>query len=224
MIRWRTRRRTTTTVRRPLVLCYHAVSPTWEHRLSIHPDLLLRQVRLLARFRRVRVTFDDAFRSAASVFPALRDLGVPVQLFVCTGYARDGAPLTIPELAGDDPTELATMTWAEIRSHAEEGVQIGSHGVWHGRLPQLSDAEVRSELTESKQAIEDELRRPCPDFAYPYGEHDQRTRKLVQSCGYERAFALGESSRRDPFAQRRLDLYRRHTPAKAMVRATFTRG
>jgi peptidoglycan/xylan/chitin deacetylase (PgdA/CDA1 family) len=116
------------------------------------------------------------------------------------------------------------MTWAELRSHAEEGVQIGSHGVWHGRLPQLSDAEVRSELTESKQAIEDELRRPCPDFAYPYGEHDQRTRKLVQSCGYERAFALWESSRRDPFAQRRLDLYRRHTPAQAVVRATFTRG
>jgi peptidoglycan/xylan/chitin deacetylase (PgdA/CDA1 family) len=179
---------------------------------------------MLARFRRVRVTFDDAFRSAARVFPALRDLGVPVQLFVCTGYARDGAPLTIPELAGDDPAELATMTWAELRSHAEEGVQIGSHGVWHGRLPQLSDAEVRSELTESKQAIEDELRRPCPDFAYPYGEHDQRTRKLVQSCGYERAFALWESSRRDPFAQRRLDLYRRHTPAQAVVRATFTRG
>src|SRR5204863_7095606 len=81
-----------------VVLCYHAVSPTWEHRLSIQPELLLRQVRLLARLRRVRASFDDAFRSAASVFPRLEGMGVPVQIFVCSGYARDGGPLTIPEL------------------------------------------------------------------------------------------------------------------------------
>src|SRR6185437_1690415 len=61
-----------------VVLCYHAVSPTWEHRLSISPDLLLRQVRLLRRVRRLRASFDDAFRSAATVFPELERLGVPV--------------------------------------------------------------------------------------------------------------------------------------------------
>jgi peptidoglycan/xylan/chitin deacetylase (PgdA/CDA1 family) len=183
--------------------------------------LLLRQIRALARLWKVETTFDDAYRSAARILPVLQQSSVPVELFVCTGYARAGAPLTIPELARDDPTELATMTWAELRSHAEDGVQIGSHGVWHAHLPQLSDAEVRAELTDSRQAIEDELRRPCPDFAYPYGEHDERTRKLVRLCGYERAFALREGSRRDPFAQPRLDLYRRHTPAKALVGAAF---
>jgi peptidoglycan/xylan/chitin deacetylase (PgdA/CDA1 family) len=177
-------------------------------------------VRALDRIWLVRATFDDAFRSAAGVFPALRRMGVPVQLFVCTHFAREGRSLNIPELAGDDPRELATMDWDELRRHVEEGVQIGSHGVSHAHLLRLSDAELRHELAESKQEIEDELGRPCPDFAYPYGEHDERTRRLVHACGYERAFALWDGRIRSPFAEPRLDLYRRHSPAKAVLLTT----
>lgn len=194
------------------VLCYHAVSPTWEHRLSIDPGLLLRQVRLLKRFRRVRASFDDAFRSAASIFPELERSGIPVQVFVCTGYARDGAPLRIPELAGDDPGQLATMTWDELRN-----VDVGSHGVTHAHLTRLSDAELRRELVDSKQQIEDELGRACPDFAYPYGEHDERVRRAVRAAGYERAYGLVDDGK-DPYSLRRVDLYRRHTPVKALLR------
>jgi peptidoglycan/xylan/chitin deacetylase (PgdA/CDA1 family) len=202
---------------RQAVLCYHAVSPTWEHRLSLSRDLLLRQVGMLSRFRRVRASFDDAFRSAASVFPELERLGVPVQVFVCTGYARDGGPLTIPELAGDDPRQLATMTWDELREHAERGVAIGSHGISHAHLTQLSDEEVRRELEGSKREIEDELGRRCQEFAYPYGEHDARLRTLVRGAGYERAYGLHRDST-DPYALNRLDLYRRHGPVRALLR------
>ena len=201
---------------REVVLCYHAVSPTWEHRLSIATDLLLRQVRVLKRFRALRASFDDAFRSAASVFPELEQMGVPVQVFVCTGYARDGAPLSIPELAGDDPQQLATMTWDELR-----GLDVGSHGVTHAHLTRLSDEELRRELIESKEQIEDELGRACPDFAYPYGEHDERVRAAVRTAGYERAYGLtGDGS--DPYALRRVDLYRRHTPFRALLRLAGT--
>src|SRR6478609_5452816 len=131
---------------RPLVLCYHAVSPTWEHRLAIQPDLLLRQIRALSRFRPVHATFDDAFRSAPSIFPALELLGVPIQIFVCTSYARTGAPLTLPELAGDDPEQLATMDWDALLEHAHRGVAIGSHAVSHPHLTRLSADELRREL------------------------------------------------------------------------------
>jgi peptidoglycan/xylan/chitin deacetylase (PgdA/CDA1 family) len=202
---------------RQVVLCYHAVSPTWEHRLSIDPELLLRQVRLLQRFRSVSATFDDAFRSAVDVFPALQGMGVAVQIFVCSGYAREGAPLTIPELADDDPRQLTTMAWDELRAHAEGGVAIGSHGVSHAHLTQLPDDEVRRELEESKQQIEDELGRPCQDFAYPYGEHDERLRALVREAGYERAYGL-HRDHDDPYALRRVDLYRRHTPFRTLLR------
>jgi peptidoglycan/xylan/chitin deacetylase (PgdA/CDA1 family) len=197
---------------RNAVLCYHLVSPTWEHRLSITPQLLLRQVRLLCRFRDVLVTFDDAFRSAATVFPQLQRMGVPVQVFVCTAYARDGEALSIRELAGDDPQQLATMTWDELR-----GLDVGSHGVSHAHLTRLSDEELRRELVESKRQIEDELGRACLDFAYPYGEHDDRVRAAVRAAGYERAYGLVDDGR-DRYALRRVDLYRRHTPFRSLLR------
>jgi peptidoglycan/xylan/chitin deacetylase (PgdA/CDA1 family) len=182
------------------------------HRLSISPELLLRQVRLLSRFRRVRASFDDAFRSATTVFPELERMGVPVQVFVCTWYARDGAPLAIPELAGDDPQQLATMTWDELR-----GLDVGSHGVTHAHLPRLSDEELRRELVESKQQIEDELGRACSDFAYPYGEHDERVRAAVRAAGYDRAYGLVDDGG-EQYALRRVDLYRRHTPFRSLLR------
>lgn len=202
---------------RTVVLCYHMVSPTYEHRLAISADLLLRQVRLLSRFRDVRATFDDAFRSAATVFPALERLGVPLQIFVCTGHARDGAPLAIRELEGDDPEQLATMTWEELREHAGHGVEIGSHGVTHAHLTRLSDDELRNELGESKAEIEDVLGRPCRELAYPYGEHDERVRAAARAAGYERAYGLRERGQ-DPYALRRVDLYRRHAPFRALLR------
>lgn len=204
--------------RRSLVLCYHAVSPTWEHRLCIHPDLLLRQVRALSRFWTVHATFDDAFRSAGTVFPALERLRVSAQIFVCTRYARAGAPLSIPELAGDDPAQLATMGWDELREHRDRGVRIGSHAVSHPHLTRLSDAELRHELEDSKGEIEAELGRPCGDLAYPYGEHDQRVCAAARAAGYDHAYALrGRTD--DPYALPRVDLYRRHTVHRAFIRA-----
>jgi peptidoglycan/xylan/chitin deacetylase (PgdA/CDA1 family) len=170
----------------------------------------------------VHVTFDDAFRSAASVFPELRRLGVPHQIFVCTKYALVGAPLGIPELAGDDPNELVTMNWDELRDHAARGVAIGSHAVSHPHLRGLSDAELRRELSESKAEIEDRLGRSCDDFAYPYGEHDARIRAATRAAGYGRAYAL-LGSRSDPYAAPRLDLYRRHTVPRTLLRAVARR-
>jgi peptidoglycan/xylan/chitin deacetylase (PgdA/CDA1 family) len=207
--------------RRSLVLCYHAVSPTWEHRLCIQPELLLRQVRAFSRFWNVHATFDDAFRSAATVFPALERLGVTVEIFVCSRYARAGAPLSIPELAGDDPAQLATMNWDELREHGDRGVRIGSHGVSHPHLTRLSDAELGRELEDSKAEIEAELGRPCRELAYPYGEHDERVRAAARAAGYDRAYAL-RGRKGDAYALPRVDLYRRHTVPRALARALIT--
>jgi peptidoglycan/xylan/chitin deacetylase (PgdA/CDA1 family) len=209
-----------TSARPPLVLCYHAVSPTWNHRLFIEPELLLRQVRALSRFWKVHATFDDAFRSAATVFPGLEQLAVTIQIFACTGFARDGAPLAIPELAGDDPNELATMTWDELRAHAERGIAIGSHTITHAHLTRLSDGELRHELKGSKEELEAQLGRPCGELAYPYGEYDSRVRAAVLEAGYQRAYAL-RGPRGDPYSWPRVDLYRRHTALRAFLRVLF---
>jgi peptidoglycan/xylan/chitin deacetylase (PgdA/CDA1 family) len=221
---------------RPVVVCYHAASEQWEQRMSVGPAAIERQIRLLlrrgyrpadavtaaeGRHRLLHVTFDDAYRSVEGVLPMLERLGVPVTIFACTAFADDGAPLTVPELAGEDLGELATMTWATLRELSERGVEIGSHTVSHPHLPQLSDAELRRELGESKERIEDELARPCPTFAYPYGDEDERVRRAAGAAGYLAAFALpGVRGKPDALRVPRVGFYRRDTLLRTTLKTS----
>jgi peptidoglycan/xylan/chitin deacetylase (PgdA/CDA1 family) len=208
------------------VLCYHAVSAGWTSDLSLPPAVLVRQLRSLLRWyrpvsadqvldagrRALHVTFDDAFRSVAVVVPTLRDLQVRATIFACSSYADDGRPLAVPELAehaAAQPQELATMPWDELRALADDGLEIGSHTSSHPHLTRLDDGELRAELSESRERIEDELRRTCRYLAYPYGEEDARVRAAARAAGYRAAFALRAESRpRDPFGFPRLGVWR----------------
>jgi peptidoglycan/xylan/chitin deacetylase (PgdA/CDA1 family) len=227
---------------RPLVLCYHAVSDEWSHTLSIPPDALERLVRTLlarrfrpapaedvlaGRGRLLHVTFDDAFTSVARALPTLERLGVPATVFACASYADDGRPLAVPELAGEaaaSPGELATMTWDQLAGLGERGVEIGSHTSTHPHLTRLSDAELTRELGESRQRLEDGLRRSCRLLAYPYGEEDMRVRAAARAAGYEAAFGLpGQPWPLDRFSLPRVGIWRKDGLARATVKTTALR-
>lgn len=221
----------------PLVLCYHAVSATWSHRLSIPPETLERQLRqlLARRFRPVpaseavagrgrvlHVTFDDAFVSVVDALPALERLGVPATVFACPGFA--GRPLAVPELAAEaaeHPDELRTMDWPELDELARRGVEIGSHTVGHPHLPRLSDAELRRELVDSRAELEDRLGRPCRYLAYPFGDEDPRVHRVAAEAGYDAAFALpGDERRPNRFAVPRVGVYPRDNDLRLALKTT----
>jgi peptidoglycan/xylan/chitin deacetylase (PgdA/CDA1 family) len=224
---------------KPLVLCFHAVSETWDHELAVTPQMFERILRGLTRrgYRAVsaaelssdgkkllHVTFDDAFRSIAYVVPVLEQLGVPATVFVSTAFAETGAALRVSELADEhqkNENELLTMDWTALRDLAKRGIEIGSHTVNHPHLPELSASEIATELTVSRERIEDELGRPCRFLAYPYGECDERSRVAARSAGYDAAFTLhGRARPADVFALPRVDIYRRDSWTRAMAKTT----
>ena len=211
----------------PTVLCYHAVSATWDHALSVEPEAFERQLeRFLrrgyepasaeraaeGRGRLLHVTFDDAYVSVRAALPILERLGVPATIFACADYAEDGRPLDVAELRADAerlPAELATMAWDELRELAGRGIEIGSHTVSHPHLTQLGDAELERELTESRERLEEALGRPCRVLAYPYGDEDRRVQEAAERAGYDVAFALpGNEDRWTRFAIPRVGIYR----------------
>ena len=226
----------------PLVLCYHAVSDTWEHSLSVRPAAFERQLRFLvrlyrpvtateilrARGRLLHVTFDDAFRSVDAALPALERLGVPATVFACTDLADEGLPLAVPELAADaaaHPEELSTHSWERLCELAERGVEIGSHTCSHPHLPRLGDDELDRELRESRTRLEDELRRRCRFLAYPFGDEDGRVRAAARHAGYEAAFALpGDVAAPDDFAVPRLGVWRRDTQPRLATKLVLAEG
>jgi peptidoglycan/xylan/chitin deacetylase (PgdA/CDA1 family) len=226
---------------RPLVLVYHAVSDGWNDPLSVRVADFDRQMRkLVARGYRgatwrdllsdpgngklVHITFDDAFRSVGNALPVLRELGLPSTIFPCSRYANDGGRLNIPQLSHrSDDDEISTMDWTALRAIAEDGlVEIGSHGCGHVDLVQLSDAELRAELGDSKSEIEDHLGRSCATLAYPFGRQDARVRRAAATAGYAAAFgAPGVSDQVDPFRIPRTGIWRDEPPLRQAVRTRF---
>ena len=191
-----------------MVLCYHAVSDTWDHPLAVRRETLTRQLAgairwgwkparaaevVAGRPRSLHVTFDDAYRSVRNALPILERLGIQATVFVCTDYAREGRALDLPPLdriPAADREELATMGWDELRELAERGVEIGSHTRTHPNLREVSTDELAREVTVSRQEIESELGRVCRYFAYPYGQFDTRVQRAVEAAGYDAALGL----------------------------------
>jgi peptidoglycan/xylan/chitin deacetylase (PgdA/CDA1 family) len=212
---------------RPLILCYHAISDSWDDQLAISPSAFARQIRTLLQRgyraitaaeavrgtrRSFHVTFDDAFRGVLTVAPLLQLLNVPATVFACPAFADVGRPLDVPELVRSSRLDLEegrTMNWTELRTLAQHGIEVGSHTLTHRHLTHLSATALERELRESRERLQHELGRPCRHLAYPYGEHDERVRAAAERVGYEAAFALDEEAHPgDPFSVPRIGIWR----------------
>lgn len=199
-------------IRDLLVLCYHAVSPTWPAALSVPPEALEGRLASLVRRgyrgatftdalahrgkdRLLVVTFDDAYRSVLDrALPILSRLGLPGTLFVPTDYIDAGGLLAWPGtdrwLAGPHASELVGLNWGEIASLMAEGWEVGSHTRSHPRLTQIADARLEDELAGSREVCEDRLSTPCRSLAYPYGDVDERVVDAARRAGFEAAATL----------------------------------
>jgi peptidoglycan/xylan/chitin deacetylase (PgdA/CDA1 family) len=200
------------TVTDVIVLCYHALSPTWTAELSTTPERFERQIGLLAGrgyrgvtfteavsaphgARVLAVTFDDAYRSVLELArPILDHFGLSASVFVPTDCIGATGALSWPGidrwLGGEYEKELTPMSWAELRSLTAAGWEIGSHTGSHPHLTQLDDAALDDELERSKAACEQHLSGPCTSLAYPYGDVDARVMAATARAGYTAAAAL----------------------------------
>lgn len=197
-----------------MVLCYHAVSPSWQAVLSVSPDALETQLKQLvgngwrgATFtdavfrppwrRTLAVTFDDAFSSVLNLArPIMGELGLVGTVFVPTSFADERRLLEWPGFdawsSTPDAGELECLTWDQLGRLAGEGWEIGSHTVTHPRLTQLDDATLASELEASRAVCIERVGR-CDCIAYPFGDVDDRVVAATRRAGYGCAATLSSS-------------------------------
>ena len=189
-----------------LVPCYHAVSASWPADLSVTPERLEAQLRLLrARGyvgttftgavesppgkRTLAVTFDDSYRSVLrAAHPILARLGIPGTVFVPTDFAGSGEPMAWPGidhwLETPHRHELVPMSWDELAALSDDGWEIGAHTRSHPHLTELPDAALGDELGGARVAVEDHLGEQCRSIAYPYGDVDERVLRATERTGY----------------------------------------
>lgn len=195
-----------------IVLCYHALSPSWPAELSTTQERFRAHLEHLrgrgyrgvtfsqaaagdAGGRAVAVTFDDAYRSVGRLArPVLDELGWPGTVFVPTDYAGSERPMAWPGidhwLGGPHEDELVPHDWAELRELAAAGWEVGSHTCSHPHLTQLDDGALADELERSRATCEAELGGPCASIAYPYGDVDPRVVRATAAAGYVHGAAL----------------------------------
>jgi peptidoglycan/xylan/chitin deacetylase (PgdA/CDA1 family) len=197
-----------------LVLCYHAISESWDAALSTTPARFEAQLELLLErgyrpvtFEQaveghatsgtatVAVTFDDAYRSVLELAaPIMKRLGVPGTIYAATNFVGSPKPMSWPGidhwLGGPHEQELRCLGWDELRGLADEGWEIGSHTCSHPHLTQIGDGELERELADSRAACEQGMARPCRSLAYPYGDVDERVIAATRAAGYELGAAL----------------------------------
>ncbi|RKS79828.1 polysaccharide deacetylase [Actinomadura pelletieri DSM 43383] len=191
----------------PLVLMYHSVDHFDEdpHLVTVSPARFARQMAWL-RARELRgvgmreyldahaagrarglvgLTFDDGYADFATrALPVLLRYGFGATVFVVTG--RIGT-----YNAWDDGPRKPLMTSDQLRTVADAGIEVASHGRHHVSLPETDETELREELEESRAALEELVDGPVTGFAYPYGHATPREVAAVRAAGYDYACDIG---------------------------------
>jgi peptidoglycan/xylan/chitin deacetylase (PgdA/CDA1 family) len=227
-------------------LCYHAVSPSWPAALAISPQQLERQVSWLvnhgwtaATFTQAVVdppagktfaaTFDDAYASVIErALPILAALDVPATVFAPTGFMSERQQLRWPGIDHWANTphadELTSMSWADLKTLADRGWEIGSHTRTHPRLDELTDSEATEELRRSRDECTSQLGRECSSLAYPYGRASARVAQCARAAGYQAAATIPPPREGwDRYRYPRLGVYRVDQLARFRVKLAARR-
>jgi peptidoglycan/xylan/chitin deacetylase (PgdA/CDA1 family) len=183
---------------RLVVIFYHSVPPAVRGRFAQQMKAISRAGKVLPAHyvgplepgrRHVAITFDDAFESVAdNAVPELVKHSFPATIFVPSGV-MGRSPDWDMELNHAERTEVV-MTAQKLQTLPADLITLGSHSITHPRLPELSDADLKDELFNSRRQLEATLDRPVQFLAFPYGAHDERVVKECRAAGYERVFSL----------------------------------
>jgi len=117
----------------------------------------------------VCLTFDDGQRSNLAAAEEIARVGGSAEFFVN------------PSMVG----QPGFLDWPALREMAAMGMSIQSHGMHHRYLDQLSPAEVRAELADSKAAIEDAIGQAVVIYAPAGGRMPDDFLSMAHSIGYE---------------------------------------
>ena len=134
------------------------------------------------------VTLDDLDRCASEPKPLL--------ITFDDGHESDWI-VAAPELARRNLHAMFFVVWSylgrpgylnrdQVIALRAQGFEIGSHGMTHTRLSQISVADASYELCESKRRLEDLLQEPIGAFALPGGHYNDAVLEAAWTAGYRR--------------------------------------
>jgi peptidoglycan/xylan/chitin deacetylase (PgdA/CDA1 family) len=127
---------------------------------------------------RVHWTFDDAFISIDSLVRKASDSYISTKIYVPTG-------LIGRELGGIQIAEAALIKeWSLLAN-----VEIGSHGHSHTNLTRLTMSQVKNEVLQSKNMLEQLIGKKVSSFAFPRGKWNPEIIEILIECEFSEAWS-----------------------------------
>ena len=117
------------------------------------------------------LTFDDGYKDVyENAYPIIKDLNIPLTMFVITDY-----------MGTDD-----YMTWEEAKDIQQSGLGlISSHSLQHNDFSKLSVEETVQNVNDSYKAIEENLgSQILKVFTYPCGIYNEEQLSALENQGY----------------------------------------
>ena len=171
--------------KRNIVLAYHSVGahPAGETGAELYAVPLDRFKEQMEHIKKVLgsrlevvgidVTFDDGdITNYTNAYPILKEKRLKASFFIIG--SRLGTP--------------GYMGWDEIRELRDAGMVIGSHGMTHRILTNLSDEDLSYELNGSKKILEDNLKAGIDTISIPRGFYNEKVIDAAKRAGYKKIF------------------------------------
>ena len=123
--------------------------------------------------RPVILSFDDDWESQFTyAFPLLEKYGYTATFYIWTAVVG----------------REHHMTWDQIRTLSEAGMEIGCHTITHPYLTRVkNDEPLRREILGARKLIEERVGVPVTTFAYPFGQYNERVAAMVRDAGFTSA-------------------------------------
>jgi peptidoglycan/xylan/chitin deacetylase (PgdA/CDA1 family) len=186
-------------------LCFHGIGEPErslepdEEKFWITEDQFSEMLDVVAQNPATRITFDDGNASDANIaFPTLVKRGLTATFFIIA----------------DRLDQAGSVTSADVRSMADAGMQVGSHGKAHLPWRSVGDAELQSELVDAADTIASVSGQPVRKVACPFGDYDRRVLGAVKRSNFERVYTVdGGAARCGAWLQPRNTVRFDNTPA-----------
>ena len=149
----------------------------------------------------VMITFDDGYRGTYErALPLLKRYGFRAVFYL---LGRKGATQNTW-----DPidSESALIGEDDIKALASEGMEVGAHSVSHRNFSNLNQAEIESEVQESKSYLEQITGKPILSFAYPFGGISDLAKGVLSKSGV--FFAVATDSGRHSISEEPMQIFR----------------
>jgi len=179
-----------------LIICIHEVASRADGSLPfvVGRDLLEATITRLTRAEWQLSSLEHAERAGhRSLVLTLDDGRAGAVEWLLSSDVVRGTPATIfpapifieqPDLIPDVERYSAFSSYERLHDAVRVGHAIGSHGVTHRRLPDLSDEELKSELSDSRHRLEDRFGQLIDRLALPYGRSSHKVIRYARQHGY----------------------------------------